>query len=40
MHNIIAVLEFPPKEDRSIFVRGEFLYGIWSFFPSALRAIT
>lgn len=27
-HSIIAVRELPPKEDISIFVSGEFLYGI------------
>jgi len=40
----IAVLEFPPSEDLSIFVSGEFLYGICAseapFFASAFRAIT
>ena len=28
MHKITQVLEFPPREERSIFVKGEFLYAI------------
>ena len=40
MHKIIAVRELPPKLVFRILVRGEFLNGIWSCFPSACMAIT
>lgn len=41
MQRMMAVLEFPPREDLKIFVRGEFLKGIIiSGLPYDLRDIT
>jgi len=33
IHRIIAVLELPPSDVLRIFVKGEFLNGMWSFVP-------